>query len=202
MRVAIIYATREGQTRRIAEYLAGAFHSRDVQPEIFDARQTPDPDLEVYDALVVAASVHIGKHEREMVRFVRRHRDALTRIPSAFLSVSMAQAGIEQPARTDEQRQAARREVDKVIARFLRDTGWSPRWLHPVAGALLYTRYNFLVRFIMKMISKASGGSTDTSRDHEYTDWVGLERLVATIIDELREAPTQPEVPSLRSPPL
>jgi menaquinone-dependent protoporphyrinogen oxidase len=184
MRVGIVYATREGQTRRIAEYLAGAFHARDVPADVFNVEETPHPDLDVYDALVLAASVHLGKHEPTFVRFVKHHRDQLERIPTAFLSVSLSQAGVESVTRTPEQHAAAKRELDRVLDRFFADTDWRPRWVHPTAGALLYTRYNFLVRWVMKMISKAAGGSTDTSHDHEYTDWAGLERFASKMVEE------------------
>jgi menaquinone-dependent protoporphyrinogen IX oxidase len=30
----------------------------------------------------------------------------------------------------------------------------------------------------MKRISKQAGGATDTSRDHEYTDWAALDRFL------------------------
>ncbi len=45
----------------------------------------------------------------------------------------------------------------------------------PVAGALLYTKYNLLMRWIMKRIAAKAGGATDTSRDYDYTDWTDLE---------------------------
>jgi menaquinone-dependent protoporphyrinogen oxidase len=192
MKIAILYATREGQTRRIAEYLAGAFHARDVPADVFNLKQAGDPDLESYDALVVAGSVHLGKHEPELVKFVKHHRDELQAIPSAFISVSMSQAGIESVDRSAEQREAAKREIETVLERFYRATAWRPRWVLPVAGALLYTKYNFLVRFVMKQISKAAGSSTDTKHDHEYTDWAGLERFSARIIDELHPPEAQP----------
>jgi menaquinone-dependent protoporphyrinogen oxidase len=37
----------------------------------------------------------------------------------------------------------------------------------------------------MKRIAKEAGGATDTSRDYEYTDWVGLDRFVDELADEL-----------------
>lgn len=189
MRIAIIYATREGQTKRIVDYLAGVLRARDVAVETFDARQKADPDLETYDALIVAGSVHIGSHERELVRFVEAHREELERIPTAFVSVSLSQAGAEDGARTAEQRARANENVAGVLDTFFRKTGWQPRWIQPFAGALLYTQYNFLVRFIMKMISKREGGSVDTSRDHEYTDWSAVERFAARIIGDMSAAP-------------
>jgi len=183
MKIAILYATREGQTRRIAEYLAGAFQALDVIVDLHDLKKGT-PDVEHYDALVLAASVHIGSYEPEMVRFVKRHRDNLSH--AAFLSVSMSAAGVGDVQRTPEQRQAAQRELDAVLRRFVARTRWQPLHVEHVAGALRYTKYNFLVRFVMKQISKASGGSTDTTRDHEYTNWAGLERFASKITGGLR----------------
>jgi menaquinone-dependent protoporphyrinogen oxidase len=54
-----------------------------------------------------------------------------------------------------------------------------------VAGALPYTRYNFLIRFMMRRIVKTEGGDTDTSRDYEYTDWAAVDRFAAEFVDEV-----------------
>lgn len=35
---------------------------------------------------------------------------------------------------------------------------------------------------IMKVIAKRRGGETDTSRDHEYTDWEALARFVESVL--------------------
>jgi menaquinone-dependent protoporphyrinogen oxidase len=184
MKVAILYATREGQTRRIAEYLAGAFQAREVRADLINVKDMPDPALD-YDAFIVAASVHIGSYEPEMVRFVKGHRATLESRPSAFVSVSLSAAGIDDPRRTPEQRAAAKRDIDAVVERFQARTGWRPRQVRHVAGAVLYTKYNFLIRFIMKQISKAAGGDTDTTRDHEYTNWAALERFSSSFAGEL-----------------
>jgi menaquinone-dependent protoporphyrinogen oxidase len=53
-----------------------------------------------------------------------------------------------------------------------------------VAGAILYTKYNFLLRFVMKQIAKKAGASTETSQDYEYTDWVALDRFVEELATE------------------
>jgi menaquinone-dependent protoporphyrinogen oxidase len=39
----------------------------------------------------------------------------------------------------------------------------------------------------MLIISKMAGGSTDTSRDHEYTDWKALTRFADEIAAEVAE---------------
>jgi menaquinone-dependent protoporphyrinogen oxidase len=69
-----------------------------------------------------------------------------------------------------------------MIEEFFTATGFRATTHKPIAGALLYRQYNWLVRLVMKRIAKAEGGSTDTSRDHEYTDWVDLDRFVAGLV--------------------
>jgi menaquinone-dependent protoporphyrinogen oxidase len=57
--------------------------------------------------------------------------------------------------------------------------------VHPVAGALLYRQYGVLVRMMMRLIAGRVGASTDTSRDHDYTDWDAVDRYadeVATLV--------------------
>jgi menaquinone-dependent protoporphyrinogen oxidase len=46
-----------------------------------------------------------------------------------------------------------------------------------VAGALVYTKYDYFKRLVMKLIADRRGGDTDTSKDHEYTDWAALYRF-------------------------
>lgn len=134
-------------------------------------------DLDRYAAAALAASVHGGKHEREMVAFVKQHRAALDRMPTAFLSVSLGEAGVEDPARTEAQHADAAAAVKRQIDVFLAETGWKPERLAPVAGALLYRQYGVLLRFVMRLIARRSGASTDTSRDHVYTDWAALDHI-------------------------
>jgi menaquinone-dependent protoporphyrinogen oxidase len=184
--ILIVYATREGQTRRIAEHIAADIRAHGRTAEVANAR---DPQvsraLAGCAAVVVAASIHMGKHEPEMVAFVREQRSALETLPAAFLSVSMAEAGAEDERASAESRAQARRDVEEQIKDFFDRTAWHPARVKPVAGALLYTKYNFIVRFMMKQIVKKKGGSTDTSRDHEYTDWAALDHFVSDLLHDL-----------------
>ena len=70
----------------------------------------------------------------------------------------------------------------------------------PVAGALPYTRYGVVTRFVMKLIARAGGMSTDTSRDHDFTNWALLDRFVGRVASRVRApARTHPESPPTRS---
>jgi menaquinone-dependent protoporphyrinogen oxidase len=57
------------------------------------------------------------------------------------------------------------------MEQFLKATGWSPDLVTTVGGALSYTQYPPLMRWIMKRIARKEGGPTDTTRDHELTNW-------------------------------
>lgn len=59
----------------------------------------------------------------------------------------------------------------ECLDEFLKQTGLSPNKSDIFAGALLYRRYGFFKRLLMKWIVSRKGGDTDTSRDYEYTDW-------------------------------
>ncbi|HEX8109696.1 MAG TPA: hypothetical protein VF516_18320, partial [Kofleriaceae bacterium] len=63
-----------------------------------------------------------------------------------------------------------------------------------IAGGLPYRSYHWFLRFVMKLISRSAGHSTDTRRDHEYTDWARVQQLAADIARDL--APQQPARPS------
>ncbi len=175
----VLYATREGQTRRIAERVSATLRSLQYTVDVLDvARELPASfDLARYAAAVIAAPVHIGKHEKAMVEFVRKHHAELECIPSAFLSVSLSEAGAEDANATPERRKRAAANVNKMTGAFLRKTDWCPTRVHPVAGALLYRQYGTIVRLVMRFIASQAGATTDVSRDHEYTDWQAVDRF-------------------------
>jgi menaquinone-dependent protoporphyrinogen oxidase len=185
-RIVILYATREGQTRKIAEHLKVELDGLGLAPEIFDVAGAPAPVLDGCAAAIVAGSVHLGKHEKELVRYVTAHRTELALVPtSIFLSVSMAEAGAEDMAKTAERRAEAQTEAWRAIARFLHETDWKPTRSRPVAGALRYTQYGPVTRFVMKRIAKRNGNDLDTTRDHEYTDWGALDTLATELAGEV-----------------
>ncbi|HSR05522.1 MAG TPA: flavodoxin domain-containing protein [Bryobacteraceae bacterium] len=187
--IGVLFATREGHTRRIAEHVAADLRVRGLYPEVENLRERAAAiNLRDYSGVILAASVHAGEHEAEMVKFVKAHRGALEAIPAAFLSVTLSEAGAERSDATPLEHAQFVAEVEQMIDKFFEETGWHPQRVKPVAGALLYTRYNVLLRFLMKRIARKSGGSTDTSRDHIYTDWQALDQFVDEFALEISAA--------------
>lgn len=187
-RVAVFFATREGHTQQIAERITADLRKHGFDVDLHDVRLPFHFSLDHYSAAVLAASAHSGEHEKEMIQFVKDHRAELTSIPSAFISVSLSEADAQRTAVTSPEHTRFVADVDKMMNKFFDETGWRPEYAKPVAGALLYTKYNFLLRFIMKRISKNAGGATDTSRDFDYTDWADLDQFIDDFAPEIHEA--------------
>ena len=172
--VPIFYVTTEGQTRRIAERLALMLHSRDVTSEAIDVRspRVQRVDWAQVHAIAVGASVHGGRHQQEIEEFIRVNGDQLAASPSVFFSVSL-RAASSKASDLD----AARDVVETLI----KQTGWQPQQTICVAGRLAYRKYGFFMKLVMRYLAKKGGLSTDTRRDHDYTDW----RQIARLADEL-----------------
>ncbi|MBI1334711.1 MAG: protoporphyrinogen oxidase [Armatimonadetes bacterium] len=174
--ILFVYGTTEGHTRTIAQRMGGYIRSQDHVVDVVDSADVRENlDLTKYDAFVLAGSLHQGFHQRPLAHFIKHHLDQLTKKPSVFLSVSLT------AVHKDREHQE---EVQKCIKRFLAETGWEPTKTRPVEGALKYIEYDWFKRMIMKSIAKKEGGDTDTSHDHEYTDWEGLEVFLEGFLQE------------------
>ena len=181
MRTALFYATREGHTRRVVERIAADIRAGGADVDVIDLRHRSHVDMTRYTSACVAAPVHLGRHERTAVDFVKTHRAELEALSAAFISVSLSEAGVEDTRRPETVRRQSAADVQRVIDEFVRQTGWRPARVFPVAGALAFTRYNPLVRFVMKQIARKTGSPTDTSRDHELTDWAAVDRFAGEL---------------------
>ena len=179
MHVIIIYATVEGQTRKIARNIAGTVQSSGHDVTVFDSRDLEDLDLTMADSLIVAAPVHAGLYSSGMRHWLKDNHAAVNAIPSAFVSVSL---GAASPF------PAEHREIDEIIQAMLDETGWKPAAVHSAAGALRYTKYDFIKRLLIRHIAEKEGGSVDTSADHEYTDWVALNDFVTAFLEKAEKA--------------
>jgi menaquinone-dependent protoporphyrinogen oxidase len=170
--IPVFYATTDGQTRRIADVLAGHLREAGVDSQAIDVTSDRAASFS-WDrtrAAVLAAPVHGGSHQREAESFVRAHLLEFNERPSVFLSVGLAICS-SVPRDADAARATAER--------FPVQLGWKTARVVCVAGRLAYTQYGLLKRFLMRRIAARSGGSTDTSRDHEMTDWNQV-RTIAT----------------------
>lgn len=178
--ILIFYGTSYGQTAKVARCIADRLTNGGVSARLIDGDYAPQGlSLEEFDGVIIGASVIRGRHQRCVRVFVRDHVEALNGMPSAFFSVSGSAASRDTRGKLDAQ---------QCIDNFLNETGWHPILIENVAGAMAFTKYNPLLRWMLKQISRHNGGPTDTSRDHEFTDWAQVHRFAETFIRELEHA--------------
>lgn len=177
-RALIVYSSSHGQTREVAQRIAGRLRERAFTVVIADTGQPVHlPSPAGFDLVIVGSRIQFGRHSASVVAYLHQYRRELEATSTAFFSVSMAAAnGGEDP--------------NGYLAAMFESVGWRPPLTVAFAGALKYRRYNFLLRFVMKRIAKAGGHATDTSRDHVYTDFARVlefaDRAAQIVVEKRR----------------
>lgn len=165
----IAYVSTDGQTGKIARYLADGMEHYGYTVTLRDVSTIAIMrDISGFDRYYICGSIRRGRHSRALARFVRRYREQLEPRRSVFFSVSAAAADREYLG-----------EARRYVENFLRRVNWRPGHYMCIAGAVLYTQYGVITRALMKRIFARYGGPTDTSCDHELTDWTALDRFLA-----------------------
>jgi len=175
--ILVPYGTGEGQTGKVAERIAEELESHGHEATAVDVKELPgDLDLEDYDAVLVGASIHAGRHQKAVRKFVAANRDVLVRKPTGFFQVSLSSA--------DEDSEA---EAVGYVDELVEATDWHPDRIGLFGGALRFSQYGFLMRAMMKRVARKAYPEADTSGDVEFTDWESVESFAdefATFVAE------------------
>lgn len=159
----IVYATEEGQTKKISKFVNKELLSLGLKVEMFDCKAIKDLRIEnEYTAVIIGASVHNGKFSDDLVAWVKANKETLEKKPAAFFSVCL---GIL------EKKFSAQDEEYRIIISFFDEVGWYPVKSAIFAGALKYSKYNWFTKWFMKKTALKAGVETDATKDYEYTDW-------------------------------
>jgi menaquinone-dependent protoporphyrinogen oxidase len=181
-RILIVYGSRYGQTAKIARRIAELLASDGLAPTILKGDELPARlDLAGFQGVIVGASLISGGHQSYIARFIKRNRDRLNRLPSAFFSVSGSAGSKEVKERETAQR---------IMNEFLASCDWRPWSRKTFGGAMAFTKYNPILRWMMRRISRNAGGPTDTSRDYELTDWSSVEHFALAFASHMHDVPT------------
>jgi menaquinone-dependent protoporphyrinogen oxidase len=171
----IVYATTDGQTRKISERIQQTLRDNGLEATLVDVEKAAGLDPAGFDGVIAGASVRYGKHDPEMAGFLEGNRDAIDRVPNAFFSVNLI-------ARKPEKRNL---EGNKYLRKFLERLSFSPMHVEIIAGKLDYPSYRFIDRVMIQMIMKITGGPTDGKSVIEYTDWDQVDRFAARMAEAI-----------------
>ena len=161
-RLALLYMTREGQTKKIMRHIAASLRESGHDVFLSSIQALPwDFSLSGYDAAVLGCSVRYGRHHQPFMAFIERYKNELDSMPGFFFSVNLT---ARKPERSEPYN-------NRYLQKFLARLTWRPTYVEVFAGALLYTRYNWLDRVMIQLIMRMTKGPVDPGCDTEFTDW-------------------------------
>ncbi|WP_375323684.1 flavodoxin domain-containing protein [Flagellimonas sp. GZD32] len=167
MKILIIYGTAEGQTQKIARFMANILMEEGHQTETANAAENP-PSPERFDAILIGSSIHLNKYKSSIKTYIKENVATLNQKSTGFFSVSLAMASsnIEE-----------HEEVKGITKSFLTKTNWNPDHIYYMAGALKFTKYDYLKKMTMRTIAKKErpGVEIDINSNYEYSDWKKIE---------------------------
>jgi len=173
-RALVVYATSEGHSalvaERIADVLRRTIDDVHIDVDVRPAENGPSP--EGYDVVVAGGPIHAGHHARHLVHWLERYAAELEAVPTALFQVSLTSAGDDE---------AHDRTARELLAQLEEKSGFDPDIVGLFAGALIYTRYGWFKRHLMRAIAHHEGGDTDTSSDYDYTDWDAVESFATDV---------------------
>lgn len=165
-RALVVYATSEGHSALVAERIAEALRKTIDVVDLRLAAQVPDPSA--YDAVVAGGPVHAAHHDKALVHWLETYAQEVNAKPSGLFQVSLTSTNDDE---------THTREARDLLVGLEEKTGFDPDVVGMFAGAVLYTRYGWFKRRLMRHIVAKEGGDTDITQDYDYTDWDAVERF-------------------------
>lgn len=172
MKTLIVYASIEGQTRKIADHLADRLTAAGHEVANFNAMdRTAEVSVVPFDHIVLAASVHERMHPKPFEVFLSGNAEQLSTKPTLLVSVSMSAAF---PEGADE-------AMDYVEELSMR-TGLTPNDVYCAAGAIKLAKYDYYATQVLRHVVLRDREFDATQTDHEFTDWKALDERIDAFV--------------------
>ena len=162
MKKIFIYSSSNGQSLKICEAL-----NKNKESLIIDIDMLKTANLDNFDQIVIGASVKYGDHNKKVYEFVKKNMALLEKKKTVFFSVNAT-------ARKSEKNKP---KTNPYIIKFLKKTNWTPDHIGVFAGMIDFPNYNFIEKYIIKLIMGITNGPTDTSKTFEFTNWEDVKKF-------------------------
>jgi menaquinone-dependent protoporphyrinogen IX oxidase len=186
-RALLVYATRHGSTREVADAVAGELQTAFAEVDVREAKAAPPPGG--YDAVIVGGPMIMGWH-KDARKYLKRYKDQLGAVPFAIFvtAASLTEDGVDavqcMPIAKDPWLVKKPRNADKLsrkeryalprhyVGDILKDCAPArPRSAAVFAGSLDLTTMNVLEKLFVLLVVGATPGD---GRHFEFVrEWAG-----------------------------
>ncbi len=160
-KVAIIYASHDGHTQKIAKTLHGNLEQAGINADCLSVAHCNAHTAHNYEVLIFGAAIRHGKHLKPMIEYLQAYSELLAEKKTAFFSVSLTARKVHRDTA----------ETNNYVKKMLKRLSWKPDEVDVFAGKLNYPHYHFCDRNIIRFIMWITDGPTDVNSVHEFTDW-------------------------------
>jgi len=173
MKTVVVYASKYGSTKGIAEFIAEKLQQWRILAEVQDVETIHD--LEGFDAVVIGSAVYMGHWTKEATEFVRRNRAVLSNRAVWLFSSGPLVLGSGISSTNDPKLEP------KEIAEFREAI--NPKDHRVFFGALDPSKLGFAHRMVAKMPAARA-----LFREGDFRNWNDIEAWASSIARAL-EAP-------------
>src|SRR3712207_1914321 len=133
MKTLILYLSHDGQTKKIAHFLANQI----TNSQVADLTKSA-VNLAEFDCIVIGASIRYGHFNKQLYQFIEKQTALLNAKQTAFFGVNLTarKEGKNTP------------ETNVYVRKFLQRISWQPKFTAVFAGALLYPQYHWFDRIM------------------------------------------------------
>lgn len=177
MKSLIIYGTRSGATKGIAEEIGAVLSEQGFAATVLDAKRSRGVDVNAYDLIVVGSSVWATFWKWEAKRFIKRNQKKLAGKKVALFSSGLAG---NDPEHKDE----AEKSIAKQASKF---PGIKPLALAYFGGMVNFDNPPLLARpFSMAMKKDLEKKGIDTSKAYDMRDLEAVRRWASEVVTKAR----------------
>ncbi len=181
MKALIVYGSRGGATKEIAEEMGKVMDRQGLVVTVVDARRSKGIDVRTFDLVVVGSSVIMTFWKRQATAFLKRNAKVLTGKKVALFSSGLA-------GNNPEQVDYARQSIEKVAARF---PGIKPMGLAYFGGYLDFNSKSRIDRFFGAVKKDLEKKGFDTSQPIDQRDWGAIRAWANGLAAKARPAVPQ-----------
>jgi menaquinone-dependent protoporphyrinogen oxidase len=166
-KILIAYATKAGSTGEVAEAIGQELGQMGAE---VDVRQAKDvKDVSPYKAVILGSAIRMGKLLSDATKFVKKNREALSRVPVAYFVVCLTMKDD-----TEENRRTVEGYLDPVREMV------EPVDIGLFAGALEFDKLGFLWGAMMRRAG-------DELPEGDYRDWEAISSWARQAYDRLKQ---------------